>query len=197
MNRRGSFSSALIVSSVVHSFLFIGFAIAPKQPQYGVQTAPSSIEMVFIKEEPDAVIEEMIEPEELMMAIDPTDALPEVIEEPEPEKQEPEEELPPVINPPQQGAIAEAKPDYLNNPAPVYPLFARRQGWSGVVLLRVLVTQEGVVGDIEIKKSSGRKILDEAALKAVKHWRFLPAQLGGMELESWVNVPVRFSLEAR
>jgi len=88
-----------------------------------------------------------------------------------------------------------ARPDYGVNPKPPYPLLARRLGEQGVVLLRVHVRADGNVAEAEIKQSSGSTLLDDSALRTVREsWRFLPARLDGVPVESWVEVPIRFVL---
>jgi protein TonB len=57
-------------------------------------------------------------------------------------------------------------------PPPEYPRLARRRGWQGTVLVEVEVTTDGHVSQCHIKQSSGRQVLDEAALSAVRGWRF-------------------------
>jgi protein TonB len=84
---------------------------------------------------------------------------------------------------------------YLRNPAPHYPLEARRAGEQGTVTLRVLVTREGRAARVDIEKSSGSNRLDAAALEAVKAWRFVPARQGQDAIESSVLVPIVFRLE--
>jgi protein TonB len=84
---------------------------------------------------------------------------------------------------------------YLNNPRPAYPLAARRRGDQGTVLIRVIVTAEGLAANAHIEKSSGHPSLDEAALTAVKSWRFVPARQGGQAIESPYVVPVVFKLD--
>lgn len=84
---------------------------------------------------------------------------------------------------------------YLRNPAPRYPLAARRAGEQGTVTLRVLVTRDGQPARVSVEKSSGSTHLDEAALEAVKTWRFTPARQGAEPVESWMLVPVVFRLE--
>lgn len=93
------------------------------------------------------------------------------------------------------GALSEAKPDYLKNPAPAYPWTARRNGWEGVVTLKALVATDGHPLEVVVEKSSGHTVLDEAAVKTVKTWRFRPAMLGPMPVESSVRFPVRFELD--
>jgi len=88
-----------------------------------------------------------------------------------------------------------ARPDYGFNPKPPYPLLARRMGVQGVVLLRVHVRTDGSVAEAEIKQSSGSALLDDSALRTVREsWRFMPARLDGVSVESWVEVPIRFIL---
>ncbi len=85
---------------------------------------------------------------------------------------------------------------YLHNPAPQYPALSRRMGEEGTVLLHVLVSAQGSAGEVALKSSSGYERLDEAAVKAVRGWRFVPADAGGQMVASWVDVPVSFHLEA-
>lgn len=84
---------------------------------------------------------------------------------------------------------------YLRNPPPRYPLIARRNGEQGTVLLKVLVTREGVPSTVQVEGSSGSEHLDRAALEAVKNWRFVPAKRGSRAIEAWVLVPIVFRLE--
>ncbi|HEX9180830.1 MAG TPA: energy transducer TonB [Burkholderiales bacterium] len=86
---------------------------------------------------------------------------------------------------------------YLSNPPPDYPAVARRRGLEGVVLLSVLVNEAGLPKEVKLARSSGTPILDDAALEAVKGWRFVPARQGEQAVSAWVEVPIRFRLEAR
>ncbi len=83
-----------------------------------------------------------------------------------------------------------------NNPRPEYPRAAREAGWEGTVILRVLVLPDGRAGSVTLHKTSGHSILDEAALSAVKDWRFIPAMDGNFPIQSAVHLPVRFDLKA-
>jgi protein TonB len=84
---------------------------------------------------------------------------------------------------------------YLDNPAPKYPSVSRRLGEQGLVLLRVQVTADGAAESVELQTGSGSSRLDQAALEAVKKWRFVPAKRGEQSVSASVVVPVRFSLE--
>ncbi|MFH1496059.1 MAG: energy transducer TonB, partial [Pseudomonadota bacterium] len=84
---------------------------------------------------------------------------------------------------------------YLNNPPPAYPLSARRRGIEGRVLVRAEVLADGSCNRVELKKTSGFDPLDQAALEAVKKWRFVPARRGRQSIAAWVEVPIIFKLE--
>lgn len=85
--------------------------------------------------------------------------------------------------------------DYLSNPAPAYPPMSRRRREEGQVLLAVSVGVEGAAEQVEIHESSGFRRLDEAALQAVRRWRFVPAQREGRPVAAQVVVPIIFRLE--
>jgi len=91
---------------------------------------------------------------------------------------------------------ASATAAYLNNPPPVYPEIAQEKGWEGTVVLSVLVQPDGKPKSVEIKTSSGRKILDQAATQTVNRWTFVPARQGETAIEGWVEVPIDFRLSA-
>lgn len=95
--------------------------------------------------------------------------------------------------------VADIEPDYkaayLNNPPPAYPMVARRNGLQGRVTLSVEVLANGSCGQINIHKSSGYAMLDNAALQTVKNWRFAPARQAGQTVDKWFMVPIQFSLK--
>jgi len=91
---------------------------------------------------------------------------------------------------------ASASAAYLHNPPPVYPETAQEKGWEGTVILSVLVQADGKAKSVEVKTSSGRKILDQAATQTVKRWTFAPARRGETPVEGWVEVPIDFRLDS-
>jgi len=85
---------------------------------------------------------------------------------------------------------------YKNNPPPDYPSQAVRQGWQGTVLLRVRVLQTGAVESIEVLKSSGKKLLDDAAIATVQRWVFAPSTRGTTPVDGFATVPIEFKLDS-
>jgi periplasmic protein TonB len=97
--------------------------------------------------------------------------------------------------PPQEAPLVEATPLYANNPPPRYPRSARRRGHQGTVLLSVFVDPGGRVDRLKVLASSGYEVLDEAALTAVRKWRFESGHRGDTKVGMWVEVPIRFELQ--
>lgn len=95
---------------------------------------------------------------------------------------------PPTLEPPRFDAA------YLSNPKPAYPMLSRRAGEEGRVMLRVMVEANGMPSKVDIEKSSGFPRLDEAALDAVKKWKFVPARRGTETVAESVVVPLSFRL---
>lgn len=89
---------------------------------------------------------------------------------------------------------ANFKANYAHNPKPDYPDIAKSRGWQGKVLLRVKVSAQGLSDEVTVEKSSGREILDDSAIEAVKKWRFIPAKRGDTPVASSVIVPIDFKL---
>ena len=80
------------------------------------------------------------------------------------------------------------------NPKPHYPLLARNQGIEGRVVVNVLISVQGTVKTIGVGQSSGSRLLDRAAVQAVKKWRFHPVLHNGKAIPSSESVPIVFKL---
>jgi periplasmic protein TonB len=81
---------------------------------------------------------------------------------------------------------------YRDNPTPEYPSLAKRLKQQGTAVLRVWVNALGSPEQVKLRETSGSRILDQAALEAVRQWRFAPARRGANPVSSWVEVPVSF-----
>jgi protein TonB len=87
-----------------------------------------------------------------------------------------------------------ARPRYRDNPPPSYPEQARRLRLEGTVVLEAVVGGGGTVDDLAVHASSGHRLLDDAALRAVRAWLFEPGRRGGIPITMKIMVPVRFAL---
>lgn len=90
-------------------------------------------------------------------------------------------------------AIGDRQPIPVHSPAPTYPERALRRRLSGEVVIRVTVGTDGLPRKLEIAHSSTHRILDQAALRAVRRWRFQPAMQQGRPVAQAVHVPIEFS----
>jgi TonB family protein len=76
---------------------------------------------------------------------------------------------------------------------PKYPEVARRAGISGTVILEVVVGKDGAVKDVQVLRAAPMG-LTEAAVEAVRLWRYQPSTLNGKAVEVVLTVTVRYSL---
>ncbi len=75
-----------------------------------------------------------------------------------------------------------------------YPKAAQRAGYGGIVKLRIELTPSGIISGYSLVKSSGRRKLDEAALKAAEKIMGKKVTKARLSDGLAVTVPVRFSL---
>ncbi|MEQ9175811.1 MAG: TonB family protein, partial [Alphaproteobacteria bacterium] len=111
---------------------------------------------------------------------------------------EPREPVPPArVSPGRAAAVAapDYRPAQLNNRKPHYPLSARRRNQEGRVVLEAEVTASGSSTAVQIVQSSGVAALDQAAMEAVRDWRFLPGRRDGVPVTASVSIPVVFRLK--
>ncbi len=73
---------------------------------------------------------------------------------------------------------------------PAYPSAAKRDGAQGTAMVRVSLSDSGRVAACSIYQTTGNSALDEAALKAVRGWRFTSGMAGA---EVLVRVSFRLS----
>ena len=117
---------------------------------------------------------------------------PEVVVEVEPEvlPEEPQEvvvEVEPVRTEPVY--------DPTGNKKPRYPTMARRLGLEGAVKLLIRVAADGRVLGVTVVESSGHKVLDEAAVKAVETWVLEPGTVAGIPTEMEFEHEIVFTLQ--
>ena len=79
-----------------------------------------------------------------------------------------------------------AKHRVLYAPRPEYPLAARKRHWTGAGVFACNIRSNGTVASVDVLRSTGHQMLDQAAITALRQWRFQP---GDMKL---VKVPLSF-----
>jgi len=86
----------------------------------------------------------------------------------------------------------EVAPVAVEKVQPEYPPIAQQAGMEATVLLQVLVGRDGRVQNVTVEHSA--PMFDEAAVSAVRRWRFSPALSSGHPVAVWIALPVRFTL---
>lgn len=84
-------------------------------------------------------------------------------------------------------------PVVIKKALPSYSDRALRFRIQGDVVLRLLITEEGIVEHVTVLKEL-KYGLTEEAVRAVKRWRFEPATSGGIPVSADIDVTVNFSL---
>ena len=211
--------TALIASLVLHAIVvFNEFVKVNQNPLENLK-----IEVNLVSEpkpEPPPVIEKPkpIEPPPVL------DPIPEKIEEPIPQDVIPKEDAVPIYEKPIQEPVQEVTPRvdqekierekkqlqqrkmdavelFTNNLAfhiskfKKYPRIAMRRNWQGMVLVRMVMLDNGNIQSLSIEKSSGYEVLDNEAMKMIERAKPLPKPpdiLAGDEVN--IYVPVSFAL---
>jgi len=94
-------------------------------------------------------------------------------------------EAPPIIR----------KPAFLVPPAPpAYPKAAQRRNQEGTVIIRARIVQPGRPDEVRIARSSGHRLLDEAAVRAAAQYQFAAHKIGDQIVAAWVEIPFPFVL---
>ena len=82
----------------------------------------------------------------------------------------------------------------INRVQPEYPKEARKERISGTVRLHVIIQKDGAVGQLQVV--SGHPLLVQAAIDAVRQWRYRPTLLDGNPVEVDTTVDVIFQLNS-
>lgn len=84
--------------------------------------------------------------------------------------------------------VREVKPDYTEN--------AKAARIQGTVRLKVVVTDDGTVGDVQVTQSLDTKYgLDDQAIKAAKQWVFKPGMKDGKRVAVQIQIELTFTLK--
>ncbi|MFC1840089.1 TonB family protein [Thermodesulfobacteriota bacterium] len=85
-------------------------------------------------------------------------------------------------------------PRILQPVMPKYPFEAAQNRITGKVVVKMVVTKEGVAAEPVVFSSSPEGVFDESAIEAVKQYSFMPAKLNGNAVDCIVRLPVVFEL---
>jgi len=109
---------------------------------------------------------------------------------------------PAIQPPPTSPVITEAEPirrggnvqaaNLIYQVNPVYPPLARQIRVQGVVVMEAVINKGGSIESLRI--ISGHPLLNQAALDAVREWKYRPTKLNGEPVEVITTVTVTFSL---
>lgn len=174
-----AFRGALSVSIGLHAAVLAGVPLMTTPVAFDVERAPTSVELVLLTPAPST----------------PAPVPLEVTEAPAVRPEVSQPQTPPAIaSEASRGAQVDRLPSYLRNPPPIYPQVARERGYEGTVVLDVEVLASGEAGAVRVLESSGHDVLDEAAVRALRQWRFRPARRWRHPVTFWVEIPITFRL---
>jgi len=86
------------------------------------------------------------------------------------------------------------RPEKIAGPNPQYTEIARKARIQGVVIVEAIIDKTGVVTNVRVLKPLPMG-LDQAAVEAVKKWKFKPATLNGKPVDVYYNLTVNFRLQ--
>jgi len=84
-----------------------------------------------------------------------------------------------------------AQKNLVSSVDPTYPPLAKAARIEGNVLLQVVISKEGAVTDIKVV--SGHPLLNDAAMDAVRQWRYKPVLLNGQPISVITTVTLKFA----
>lgn len=93
-------------------------------------------------------------------------------------------------------ADLDQKPEARVRTLPIYPSEMRRSGLRGEVIVGFVVDSQGEVRDPHIVRSS-HPGFEQAAIDTVLKWKFKPGRKGGAAVNTKVQQPIAFSLNAQ
>jgi TonB family protein len=90
------------------------------------------------------------------------------------------------------GAVT-VPPKLVSSPKPEYPPLARKLGVEGVVVLSVLVDEQGHVEDVQLLEPVSQNVgINEAALRVARSAQFKPATRDGAHIKMWTRLRIPF-----
>ena len=85
-------------------------------------------------------------------------------------------------------------PELVHRVEPIYPDMAVSARLRGVVILEAMVDRDGRVAEVKVLRAANR-LLDDAAITAVRQWRYRPLVLNGLPEQFVLTVVLTFNLQ--
>ncbi|MGO9126763.1 MAG: energy transducer TonB [Terriglobales bacterium] len=98
--------------------------------------------------------------------------------------------LAPSVRPPRVSLVMEG--NLIRRVQPEYPALAKQARIQGAVVLRAVIDREGTIQNLQV--ISGHPLLVQAAINAVRQWRYRPYYLNQQPVEVETQVTVNFTL---
>jgi periplasmic protein TonB len=185
-------SGGIILAVAIHIVVIYIIATSLGLVKAPMVVKPMEAVMIDAPEQPQDIKPVETKPNLSEPTLDMAETVPEVPVE------IPLEETPPVANtvttspsPPAEAQNLSVK----NRTDPVYPASSRRAGEEGTGTFRVLVSERGQPVEVSVVQSSGFPRLDQAAMDAIKKWRFAAATNGSTPVTAYTTVRVTFRLD--
>jgi len=90
--------------------------------------------------------------------------------------------------------LVDVPPVAVEQPAPTYHPMARQLRQEGTVVVNVLIDEDGAVADVQVLREIPNSKLNDAAVKAVRRWRYEPASKDGVAVRVWKTEAIHFRL---
>lgn len=95
---------------------------------------------------------------------------------------------------PVQGPIIDNEVVPLVRIPPKYPRVAARRGIEGVVTVQFIITKDGTVRDAKVIEAKPSSVFNDAAITAVRKWKFKPKLVDGQPVERQATQEIEFKL---
>lgn len=161
-----------------------------ESPQIYLQRSETSMEIVLDPVKPKPLVLKKAPPARILTAVESEQT---VKVRPEEQPQEVKVSQPVAYKTIVRGTETDIKNMSIYNPAPIYPETARQNDWEGRVVLEAVITADGRIKELTVSRSSGFRVLDQAAVKTVRTWVFKASRYG-FPAERFLSIPVEFKL---
>jgi len=203
---------------ILFAILVHGFILYVTFPEFSMSSpVPNEDQVVYVqtwrpppppKKEPPKPLEQKKLKTKKIPIPDPTPEEPEPIieEEPEPEPEPLPPDMialigtpapPPIGNtgPLIAGVGGVSNPVLLDKIQPIYPELARKAGIQGKVFLQAIVNDDGSVQNVSVLSCTAPDLgFEDAAIEAVRQWRYKPGEQNGRPVDVFFNVAVDFTI---